>query len=64
MWLALLPTAGLHPSLPLVHAHLSPFFRFCLLQPFGGMADSEGAEVEAGMDAVEDGVGSEPMKGR
>ena len=61
--LALLPTTGLQPSLPLVHALLSPFFRFFLLQPFWEAAGSEeeedeignekvGAEAEAGTEAV------------
>ena len=49
----LLPTTGLHPSRPLVHALLSPFFRFCLLQPFWGATNNEEEEDETGIGTVE-----------
>ena len=64
-----------HPSLPLVPAILSPFFRFCLHRYFWGAAGSEemgnekvGAEAEAGIEAlwpvgdVEWAAGSDPLK--
>ena len=57
--LALLLTTGLHPSLPLVHALLPPFFRFCFLNPFGGSEEEEdeignekAREAEDGMEAL------------
>jgi hypothetical protein len=36
----------LHPSLPRVHALLSPALRFCLLHPLSGCAEAEACDEE------------------